>query len=64
MNEQRQFSNEPLQLLKLPEYKAELIVGENLHICITKRMNWFHRLMFKVFFGITVKNYPKEKGNE
>lgn len=41
--------------IKPPIHKSELIVG-NITIRFEKRFNWLNRLMFKMFFGLTIKN--------
>lgn len=38
-----------------PIYKSEMIIG-SMTIRFEKRFNWLNRLMFKVFFGLTIKN--------
>lgn len=43
------------EVIKPPIYKSEMII-HNITIRFEKRFNWLNRLMFKVFFGITIKN--------
>ena len=47
-------------VIKNPVYKSEMIIG-SLTIRFEKRFNWLNRLMFKVFFGLTIKNIEEEK---
>lgn len=46
----------------LPKIKSHLKVG-NLTIHNTHHFNWFHRMMWKLFFGFEIENI-KEKNNE
>ena len=38
-----------------PVYKSEMIIG-SMTIRFEKRFNWLNRLMFKLFFGLNIKN--------
>lgn len=40
----------------LPKYKARGIFGGNTIIYFTKSFNWFQRFMWKVCFGLEIKN--------
>lgn len=46
----------------LPKIKSHIKIG-NLIIHNTHRFNWFHRKMWKLFFGFEIENI-KEKTNE
>lgn len=47
--------------IEKPKYKSIMILG-NVNIYNTKRFNWFNKLMFKLCFGIIIKDikYKKE----
>lgn len=47
-------------LYREPEPKSKLLVG-NMTIFNTKHFNWLNRIMFKIFFGITIKNIKENK---
>ena len=36
-------------------FKSKIVIGDTC-IYITKKFNWFNRLMIKLIFGITVEN--------
>lgn len=36
-------------------FKSKIVIGDY-SIYITKKFNWFNRLMIKLIFGITVEN--------
>ena len=38
-----------------PKPKSKLLVGD-MTIYNTKHFNWLNRIMFKIFFGVTIKN--------
>ena len=42
------------------DYKSKLII-ENITIYLTKKLNWFQRKMYKIFFNITAENIKEEK---
>lgn len=48
------------EVFKEPVYKSELVIA-NMTIRLEKRFNWLNRLMFKLFFGITIKNIEEGK---
>lgn len=41
------------------KYKSKLVIGK-LTIFLTKKLNWFQRKMYKVFFNITATNIDTE----
>ena len=41
-----------------PIYKSEMVVG-NITIRFIKRFNWLNRMMFKIFFGLDIRNTRK-----
>lgn len=46
----------------LPKIKSHIKIG-NLTLYNTKHFNWFHRMMWKLFFGFEIENL-KENDNE
>lgn len=44
-------------------YKSKIIIG-NFTIMLTKKFNWFNRLMLKLIFGLKVKNIKGEEEYE
>ena len=40
-------------------YKSTFIIG-NIEIKNTKKFNWFNKIMFKIVFGITIKDYEED----
>jgi len=44
---------------KEEKYYSILIIG-NMKIRNTKKFNWFHRLMFKLAFGIKIERIDKD----
>lgn len=43
------------EVVKPPIYKSEMII-HNITIRFEKRFNWLNRFMFKVFFGLIIRN--------
>lgn len=43
------------------ECKSELIIQDSLYIYLPNKINWFHRLMYRVFFGIKAQNIKEGK---
>ena len=41
--------------ITIENYKSEMKVGD-ITIMNTKHFNWFHKLMFKICFGIEIKD--------
>ena len=41
-------SKEPIK------YKSKIVYG-NVEIMLKKKINWFHRIMLKLFFGIKIE---------
>lgn len=41
---------------KEPTYRSIIKMGDKFEVRITKRFNWFNRLMMKLVFGWEVKN--------
>lgn len=48
----------------LPEYKSQGKFGGNTIIYFTKSFNWFQRFMWKVCFGLEIKNLKEDIENE
>jgi len=44
----------------IAQYKSKIVLG-NVTIMLTKKFNWFHRLMIKLVFGIKIKNIKRCK---
>lgn len=44
-----------IETISLPKPKSKIILG-NLEIHITKKFNWFNRLMLRLVFGLDIKN--------
>lgn len=53
-------SKEPIKSFTPVEYKSKIVYG-NVEIFLEKHINWFHRLMIRLIFGIKVE---KVKNNE
>lgn len=47
-------SKEPIQSITPIKYKSKIIYG-NIEIMLEKHINWFHRLMIRLIFGIRVE---------
>lgn len=47
-------------LITNPVYKSEMIIG-SITIRFEKRFNWLNRMMFKIFFGLTIKNIKESE---
>ena len=41
------------------DYKSKLLIG-NMTIFLTKKLNWFQRKMYKIFFNIIAENITAE----
>ena len=54
---------EPIFKVETPEYKSKLILG-NTTIYLTKKLNWFQRKMYKIFFNIIAENITAENIKE
>ena len=54
-------SAEPTNIIKPAEYKSKLVFG-NVSIMLTKKFNWFNRLMFKLVFGIKIEKIGDSNG--
>lgn len=42
------------------KYKSRIVFG-NLTIMLEKKINWFHRLMIRLIFGIKVEKVGEDK---
>jgi len=40
---------------KVEKYNSKIIFNENFTIMTKKKYNWFHKLMFKIFFDIKIE---------
>lgn len=47
-------SKEPIIPITPVKYKSKIMYG-NLEIMLEKHINWFHRLMIRLMFGIKVE---------
>ena len=47
-------SKEPIKSIPPVKYKSKIIYG-NIEIMLEKHINWFHRLMIRLIFGIKVE---------
>ena len=47
-------SKEPINSVIPVKYKSKIIYG-NIEIMLEKNINWFHRLMIRLIFGIKVE---------
>lgn len=45
---------EPIKSFTLVKYKSKIVYG-NVTIFLEKHINWFHRLMIRLIFGIKVE---------
>lgn len=43
------------ETLKVEEYKSSMVIG-NITINNVKKFNWLQKMMFKIFFGIDIKD--------
>ena len=43
------------EVIEVPKYKSSMIIG-NMTINNIKHFNWLQKLMFKIFFGIKIKD--------
>ena len=43
------------ETLNVKEYKSSMIIG-NITISNVKKFNWLQKMMFKIFFGIDIKD--------
>ena len=51
---------EPIFKVETSKYKSKLIVG-NTTIYLTKKLNWFQRKIYRIFFNIIAENIKEEK---
>ncbi len=54
---------EPIFKVETSKYKSKLIVGNNT-IYLTKKLNWFQRKMYRLFFNIIAENITAENKKE
>lgn len=47
-------SKEPINSFTPVKYKSKIVYG-NINIMLEKHINWFHRLMIRLIFGIKVE---------
>ena len=47
-------SKEPINTFVPIKYKSKIVFG-NVEIMLEKKINWFHRIMLKLVFGIKIE---------
>ena len=47
-------SKEPINTFVPIKYKSKIVYG-NVEIMLEKKINWFHRIMLKLVFGIKIE---------
>ena len=47
-------SQEPINAFVPIKYKSKIVFG-NVEIMLEKKINWFHRIMLKLVFGIKIE---------
>lgn len=50
---------ESMSLAGIDNTKSLLKIGENLIIRSDKKFSWFHKKMWKLFFGIVIEDYKR-----